>query len=164
MSEWIISSSVLIVLVIALRHVLRGKISLRLQYALWLVVLVRLLMPVSIADSSFSIASFLQKNQTYQISDIFLWYGGETNPGGAGEYLPDSEGNGEQGNQQIGGGNPGNLPGNVTTPINPDAGVTDKQPVTDEPVKYPTIGGISIAPSTDKLENSGKEQFPLAKF
>jgi len=160
MSEWIISSSVLIVLVIALRHVLRGKISLRLQYALWLVVLVRLLMPVSIADSSFSIASFLQKNQTHQISDIFLWYGGETNPGGVGEFLPDSE----QGNPQVGGENTGNLPGNVTTPIKPDAGATDKPPVTDEPVKYPTIGGVSIAPSTDKLQNSGKARISLSEI
>lgn len=159
MSEWIISSSVLIVLVIALRHVLRGKINLRLQYALWLVVLVRLLMPVSIADSSFSIASFLQKNQTHQITDIFLWYGGETNPGGAGEFLPDSE----QGNPQVGGENTGNLPGNVTTPIKPDAGATDK-PVTDEPVKYPTIGGVSIAPSTDKLQNSGKARVSLGEI
>ena len=160
MSEWIISSSVLIVLVIALRHVLRGKINLRLQYALWLVVLVRLLMPVSIADSSFSIASFLQKNQTHQISDFFLWYGGETNPDGAGEYLPDRGENGEQGNQQVGGENPGN----VTTPIKPDAGATDKLPVTDEPVKYPTIGGVSIAPSTDKLENSGKASISLSEI
>ncbi len=160
MSEWIISSSVLIVLVIALRHVLRGKISLRLQYALWLVVLVRLLMPVSIADSSFSIASLLQKNQTHQISDIFLWYGSESNPGGEGEYLPNRGEIGEQGNQQIG----GEKPGNVTTPINPDASVTDKPPVSDEPVKYPTIGGISIAPSTDKLENSGKALISLGEI
>ena len=47
MMQWIVSSSVLILVVIALRYVLRGKLSLRMQYALWLLVLVRLLVPVS---------------------------------------------------------------------------------------------------------------------
>ena len=46
MMQWIVSSSVLILVVIALRYVLRGKLSLRMQYALWLLVLVRLLVPV----------------------------------------------------------------------------------------------------------------------
>ena len=31
--QWIVSSSVLILVVIALRYVLRGKLSLRMQYA-----------------------------------------------------------------------------------------------------------------------------------
>ena len=44
MSEWIISSSALIVAMVLLRRIMRGKISLRLQYALWLIVLVRLLL------------------------------------------------------------------------------------------------------------------------
>ena len=43
MTQWIISSCVLLLVVIALRYLLRGKISLRMQYALWLLVLVRLL-------------------------------------------------------------------------------------------------------------------------
>ena len=43
MIELIISSSALILIVITLRYILKGKISLRLQYALWVVVLVRLL-------------------------------------------------------------------------------------------------------------------------
>ena len=49
MMQWIVSSSVLILVVIALRYVLRGKLSLRMQYALWLLVLVRLLVPVSLS-------------------------------------------------------------------------------------------------------------------
>ena len=40
MLNWIVTSSVLILVVIGLRFALRGKISPRLQYALWLVVLV----------------------------------------------------------------------------------------------------------------------------
>ena len=43
MIEWVVSSCILILAVIALRYLLRGRISLRLQYALWLLVLARLL-------------------------------------------------------------------------------------------------------------------------
>ena len=55
MIQWIVSSSVLILVVIALRYVLRGKISLRMQYALWLLVLVRLLVPVSFGATDLSV-------------------------------------------------------------------------------------------------------------
>ena len=53
MLDWIISSSVLIVILILLRFALRGKISLRLQYALWAVALLRLLLPIQIFTSDF---------------------------------------------------------------------------------------------------------------
>lgn len=53
--QWSISSAVLIVTVIALRYLLRGKISLRMQYALWLLVLVRLLVPMSFGASGLSV-------------------------------------------------------------------------------------------------------------
>lgn len=176
MSEWIISSSVLVLLVIVLRFALRGKISLRLQYALWLVVLVRLLMPVSLADSSFSVAGLLQMNRTLELSDIYLWYGEEADSNGAGEYLPDSEGNGAQAgqpgegqngvqNDQAGGENPGNQPGNADTPADPELGVVpDEDTAVDEAPNYPAIGGVSIAPSTEKLENSGKEHISLSRI
>ena len=39
MTEWIITSSLLILIVLLVRRIFRGKLSLRLQYALWLVVL-----------------------------------------------------------------------------------------------------------------------------
>lgn len=55
MMEWIISSSVLIAVVILLRYALRGKLDLRLQYALWAVVLLRLLIPVSFGAAPFSV-------------------------------------------------------------------------------------------------------------
>lgn len=55
MTQWIISSSMLIAVVIALRFALRGKISLRMQYALWLPVLVRLLIPMSFGTSDLSV-------------------------------------------------------------------------------------------------------------
>ena len=55
MTEWIISSTVLMLIVIGLRSVLKGRVSLRLQYALWLLVLVRLLVPVNFAGSALSV-------------------------------------------------------------------------------------------------------------
>ena len=56
MPEILISSSVLILVLAILRLVLREKISARLQYALWLLVLVRLLVPVSFFHSPVSVA------------------------------------------------------------------------------------------------------------
>lgn len=59
MTEWIISSSAIILIVIALRGLLKGKISLRLQYGLWAIVLVRLLVPVSFFQSDLSIKNLV---------------------------------------------------------------------------------------------------------
>ena len=53
-NSWVIPASVMIAALLAMRFVLRGKISLRLQYALWAVVLVRLLVPGSLFTSQFS--------------------------------------------------------------------------------------------------------------
>ncbi len=61
MIEWIVSSSVLVAVVILLRALLKGKISLRLQYALWGLVLLRLLAPVSFGSASFSVQNALPK-------------------------------------------------------------------------------------------------------
>lgn len=63
MTEWIITSSVLILIVIALRFLLRGKISLLLQYALWGLVLIRLLVPVSLFASPLSILGLLPEQK-----------------------------------------------------------------------------------------------------
>ncbi|MEA4896451.1 MAG: M56 family metallopeptidase [Oscillospiraceae bacterium] len=60
MTELIITSSVLILVVIVLRHLLKGKISLRLQYALWALVLLRLLVPVTLFESPISVMSAVQ--------------------------------------------------------------------------------------------------------
>ena len=61
MLEWVISSAVLTALVIALRFILKGKISLRLQYALWALVLLRLLVPVSFGATGLSVGNLTQK-------------------------------------------------------------------------------------------------------
>ena len=51
MIEWILSSSFLILSLLLLRKLLRNKISPSLQYALWLLVLIRLLCPVQLFES-----------------------------------------------------------------------------------------------------------------
>ena len=55
MTEWIISSTVLMLIVIGLRAALKGHVGLKLQYALWLLVLVRLLVPVNLTQSALSV-------------------------------------------------------------------------------------------------------------
>jgi beta-lactamase regulating signal transducer with metallopeptidase domain len=60
MTELIITSSVLILIIILLRHFLKGKISLRLQYALWALVLMRLLVPINFAESPVSVLNALE--------------------------------------------------------------------------------------------------------
>lgn len=55
MTEWAVTSSVLILVVLILRRCLKGRISLRLQYGLWALVLVRLLLPVSLGHTPVSV-------------------------------------------------------------------------------------------------------------
>lgn len=61
MIEWIVSSAVLIVVVSLVRQLLKGKISLRLQYALWAIVLVRLLVPITFGESKISVLNVLDQ-------------------------------------------------------------------------------------------------------
>lgn len=73
MIECIVTSSILIVVVIALRFLFRGKISRRLQYALWGLVLLRLLIPFSLIGSPFSIMNWTEVGEspviTYIVTD-----------------------------------------------------------------------------------------------
>lgn len=57
MTEILITSSVLILALLVLRRVFREKISRRAQYALWLLVLARLLIPVSLPTAGFGVLS-----------------------------------------------------------------------------------------------------------
>lgn len=62
MIEWIVTSSILIAVIIALRFILKGKISLRLQYALWALVLLRLLVTMSFGSTELSVMNAVPKN------------------------------------------------------------------------------------------------------
>lgn len=55
MKEILLTSSVLILSLLALRRLFRGSLSRRVQYALWGLVLLRLLVPVSLPAASFSL-------------------------------------------------------------------------------------------------------------
>ena len=55
MTEVLVSSTVLILALAALRWLLRGKIDPRLQYALWLLAALRLLLPVPLVSSPVSV-------------------------------------------------------------------------------------------------------------
>ena len=61
--EWLVSSAVLLALLIGLRFLLKGRVSLRLQYALWLVALVRLLLPVSLGGTAISVLNGLPQTE-----------------------------------------------------------------------------------------------------
>ena len=63
MKSVLITSSILILLLAALRPLLRGRIDPRLQYALWLVAALRLLVPVELADSAYSALALLDRAQ-----------------------------------------------------------------------------------------------------
>ena len=56
MIEWIVSSSMLILLVLAVRSLAKSRLSCRARYALWLLVLVRLLVPVQLFTASWGVA------------------------------------------------------------------------------------------------------------
>lgn len=64
MTEWFVSSAVLAAILIGLHYLLRGRISPRLQYALWLLALIRLLVPVSIGKTPFSVGNLLPQKQS----------------------------------------------------------------------------------------------------
>ena len=69
MIEWMVSSCILTAIVIALRYLLRGRISLRLQYALWLPVLARLLLPVSFGSTDISVMSVVERAPVVQAAE-----------------------------------------------------------------------------------------------
>ncbi len=84
MISWVLPSSILIVVLIGLRRLLKGKISLRLQYALWGLVLLRLLVPFSFGGSRLSVMNTAEKIPAVQVMDRVKDIGsiGQTEVGG----------------------------------------------------------------------------------
>ena len=64
MAEWILTSSLLIVIVLAVRALFRGRMGLRLRYALWLLVLLRLLVPGTVFQTGLSVLNYVPLSQT----------------------------------------------------------------------------------------------------
>lgn len=69
MKEWMITSSVLILIVVCLRAILKGKISLKLQNALWLLVLIRLLVPVNPLSSPMSVLNAVPEKSRISLTE-----------------------------------------------------------------------------------------------
>lgn len=97
MIEWVVSSCILILAVIALWYLLRGRISLRLQYALWLLVLARLLIPVSFGSTDISVMSVVEKAPAVQavesvreVDTIWQAHDGSVEGYPAGPLMPDT--------------------------------------------------------------------------
>ena len=63
MTQWILTSSVLILLVIAVRGLFKEKMKAKYTYALWLIVLVRLLCPVNFGELSFNLLSLAEEGK-----------------------------------------------------------------------------------------------------
>ena len=79
MQETIISSSILIIILISLRFMLKGKINPRLQYALWLLVAIRLLLPFSVFDSSLSVMNVINLREDVGLTEAKLLTGPKDN-------------------------------------------------------------------------------------
>ena len=66
MMQWIVSSSILILVMAGLRFLLGNKTRLSLRYALWALVLVRLLVPFQFGSSSISVQNPVEKAPVVQ--------------------------------------------------------------------------------------------------
>lgn len=66
MAEIIVSTTVLILIVLILRRVTMGRISMGMRYALWLLVAVRLLMPVSFGNSPVSVLNLVRTDILFE--------------------------------------------------------------------------------------------------
>jgi len=73
MIEWIVTSSVLIALVLGIRFLLKNRISGRLRYGLWLLVLIRLLIPFSL-PSGISVMNLLPEEQPEELTLGYVDY------------------------------------------------------------------------------------------
>ena len=79
--EWVFTSAFLILVVLALRAALGKRVSARLRYALWAVVLVRLLVPVQLFTSPLAGARIFSESRMEQ--DVVDWPSVPTVPSNA---------------------------------------------------------------------------------
>ena len=123
MTEILVTSSVLIVVIALLRLVLRGKISQRVQYALWLLVAIRLLVPVSFVTSPVSVMNAVEPvTETIYISRTEQQF-----PAGTGQI------------QNVTGGNATPQTGTVNAPSQPQTGDTTQIQPTEPGVDLGTV-------------------------
>ena len=147
MTEWIISSCVLIIIIIGIRKVFRKKLDARVLYALWLLVAVRLLVPVSFSESSISIQNLIRedmKSEQMNPAEGELPESGTFITGYSGGNLEDillSDGDSEAGNHIAGvdgsglSGSVGGIVGNISSEV-------------ELPVVTPVIGESGVLPES----------------
>ncbi len=73
MLEWIVTSSLLIFVVLALRLLLRNRLSGRVRYALWGLVLLRLLIPVQLFTAPVSVGDYLPQPDAAALEERTLY-------------------------------------------------------------------------------------------
>ena len=158
MITWAISATLILLIVMMLRHVFGEKVSRRLRYSLWLVVMIRLLLPFSVGNSTLSIqnclpvhedSSFTQTiEQEQKVPENNLIYKPEQVPGDTETLIQQGMQQGMQqgtlsGMQQ--GATKPSLGDPSYVPLQGEAGESqspvgsDVQPVTDEKNTYVTI-------------------------
>ena len=59
MYEVLVSATLLIGLIMLLRYLTRGRISMKLRYALWSMVALRLILPISFGNSTLSVLNLV---------------------------------------------------------------------------------------------------------
>ncbi len=94
MNEILITSSVLILALLLLRRLFRDKIPRRLQYALWGLVLLRLLVPVSLPAADFSLLTAVEPvtanmESLYIAPNAVTLWGQNNTPVFGGPHIPD---------------------------------------------------------------------------
>ena len=81
MSEWFLSSTVTVAAVLAIRWGAKDRVSYRLRYALWILVLVRLLIPMNFTRSCMSLERLLPPEPAApgeMVFEVVMWHGGGT--------------------------------------------------------------------------------------
>ncbi|MCH5269887.1 MAG: M56 family metallopeptidase [Lachnospiraceae bacterium] len=64
MGEWILTSSIFILLVLLIRLIFKKWLTAKIRYSIWFLVLLRLLLPFSFFDSSFSLLNFIPRQES----------------------------------------------------------------------------------------------------
>ena len=74
MTDWIVGSSILIVMIFAIRKVFGMRISSRFRYALWAVVMIRLLCPVTLWNNQQLVHNITEvSSQMFQNTSELKW-------------------------------------------------------------------------------------------
>lgn len=66
MGEWILTSSILILIVLLIRRVFKNRLTAKIRYSIWFLVLLRLILPFSFFESSFSLLNLLSEQETQE--------------------------------------------------------------------------------------------------